>query len=160
MYTGAVSPSLGVMAENKLCDAIPRQAFALGQVGQFDLARSNANVTNALVGSPNSALANIIAPAAAGIAAGLLCVAQTALSNNIRGRCLLRGRTKALVIKAAGNIAAGDQLVANTSGYLSPDHSAGDRIVARALVAVTAPAAATLTEVDFDGVNGLATYVT
>lgn len=158
MYTAAYAPSVGIMADNRKCFAIARAAFLRGNVGQFDIANSDASSTDNLVGSLTSGLVNVIAPAAGGISSGIVCLFLQDAAVGQRVKVLLRGRDSALCIKSAGNISRGDRLVATTAKNLSPDHSAGDRIIARAVDAATAPSSATLIEVDFDGINGLGVY--
>jgi len=155
---GALAPSLGVDADNLFVWAIADVAFNAGEVGMFDLPRGSSNTTNDQVGSLNSSTVRVVAPTSGGIICGLLGVWQNDVAVGGRAKLLLRGETTAKVIKASGNVARADRLCATTAKFLSPDHSAGDRVIAIAREPLTAPTTATSGLVWFDGVNGLSVF--
>ena len=158
MLTAAFSPSLGIQPDNKIVFAIAAVAFNAGEVGQFDLAMSDAGTLTDIIGKSDSMFARLIKPTAGGIVCGIMGVWLQNVAAGQRGRVLLWGDVEAQLIKASGNIARGDQLIANTDGRLTPDHSAGDRILAIALEPLTAPATATEARVLFNGVHGLGVF--
>lgn len=160
MLTGAVAPSRGVMPEPIVAWATARVTFSQYEIGQFDLAWADAGTLNDLIGDPNSSLNSVIAPTASGIICGILGIWQQSVSAGQRGRIMLVGESYAKVIKASGNVARSDRLCATTAKNLSPDHSAGDRVIAVAREPLTAPAAATNGLVLFNGITGLAQFVT
>jgi hypothetical protein len=159
MLTGAFSPSLGIQPAPLLAWAIARVAFNAYEVGQFDIARADASTVNDLTGHKGSIFAGVIKPTSGGIISGFLGVWQQNVSAGGRGRIMLWGKSTAKIIKASGDVARADQLVANTDGYLSPDHAIGDRIIATALDPLTAPTTATEAEVLFNGIFGLGQFV-
>lgn len=160
MITGAFAASRGLQADNRIAFAIARVAFSAYEVGMFDIGWENAATTNDLVGDANSSLVNVIAPTAGGIVCGILGVWQQNVSAGHRGKILLYGETQCKIIKASGNVGRGDRLCATTGKYLSTDHAAGDRVIAVAREPLTAPSSATLGLVFFNGINGLAQFVT
>lgn len=131
-----------------------------GEVVKFDLAMTDPDTTNNREGDENSGLTNVVdLTAAARRGHGVLAVCEADIGDNDRGYAKVYGFVKALVQKASGNIALDDPLVAHVDGYLTADLQSGDRIVAFAREAVTAPTTPTIAEVAFDGVHGGPTVV-
>jgi hypothetical protein len=145
----------GYQPEVEEIRAINRTGSAIvqGQVVQLDLANSDGDVSDNSIGATTSGFRNVIAPAAATPGRILAVYLGTAsLADNAEGLFAVSGKVKALVQKNSGSIAAGNGLVASTSGYFDADSSAGDVICAVALEAATDPSTAQLKDVLFDGV--------
>lgn len=159
MFTPAMGQAIGLTVENGIAWAIARETFSVGDVGAFDIANNNAAVTNNNSGDASSGLANVVSPTAGDIVCGVLCVWLQNVTTGQRGKVLIEGETDGYLIKASGNLAAGDPLVATTAKNLSSDHSAGDRVIAICKTALTAPSTRTLGRVFFSGIRGLATLV-
>lgn len=159
MLVGAFAPALGVQPDPKTAYAVARVPFSAYEVGQFDIAREDAATLSAIIGSSDSIFTGVIKPTAAGAICGLLCVWLQDVVAGQRGRIMLWGATYAQLIKASGNIGRGDTLTVNTDGVLSPDHTAGDRIVAVSLDPLTAPTTATEARVLFNGIHGMGQFV-
>lgn len=160
MLTTNVQNGLGLAPAN-LAEGwayVRGQAFTRGMVGQFDLANSNANVTNNIPGDPASGFSNLIVPASGANQTGILGVVQADIDENNKGKFRSLGETYVYVVKASGSIAKGDALcVVASHTYLSPSTTAGDRVVAWAMEAATTPTSPTLVKCLVDLVNGLGT---
>lgn len=159
MITSAFAPSLGIQPDPKIVWARAAVAFNAYECGQFDLAWADAGTISDILGQEGSSMTRVIKPTAGGIVCGILGLWLGSVSAGARGRLMLWGEATAKLIKASGNIARADRLIANTSGYLTPDHAAGDRIIALSRDALTGPSAATEATVLFNGVHGLGVYV-
>lgn len=159
MYSTASTGPLGVTPVNQTARFIARgAAVAVGAVRAIDIAATDADTVNIIGGDTGSAFVNAVVPGTQDVLYGQLVVATTAAGEDVpRGFTgQLSGHVRALVIKASGNVAVGDPLVAvDGEEHLSADGTTGQRIVARALEALTAPTAATMALVAFDGVHGL-----
>jgi len=124
--------------------------------GCFMLDIANTQSTGNTVGSRTGGLATGVAPSASAVKFGIVCISQESITQNTLGNAATEGVLNARVIKASGDIAAGDPLYAVASSFnLTADGAVGDRVVAIALAAVTAPTTATLSPVLFSGVSGL-----
>ncbi len=125
-----------------------RKSVTVGEVLMFDMAQSDGAVASATIGATDSSWRNVIAPTAAGLAAGYpLCVSLAIIADNAAGSVRVRGVVAA---DLAGTNVLGDQLVATTSGTLARALSGiNQRVVAWALVA-----GATEQSVYFDGFGG------
>lgn len=160
--SGSVAnPPFGFAPDYKTCIGIPRGAAATkGQIWQFDLGASDADVDTFSVGRQSGVFANLIASAAAGVESGIFAVALEDIAENKPGQWCLSGICDALVQKNSGNIAAGDVLVSTAAQtYLDADATAGARHLAKALEAATGPSTAQLKKVWFDGLDGFGVHV-
>jgi len=128
-----------------------------GDLVAFDIPNADVAVGSNSIGKENSGLQNVLAPTAADGQYGQLAVLTEAISDDDQGMAVYSGEVKAYVQKGTGDIAAGDPLYVNTAGYLDADGVAGQKVVARSAVAVTAPATKTLARVLFSGINSLGT---
>lgn len=146
--TRAAQLSTGLDPINVDVNVTVRKAVTVGEVLMFDMAQSDAAVGSATIGASDSAWRNVIAPTAAGLAAGYpLCVALAIIADNASGSVRVQGIVAA---DLAGTNVLGDQLVATTSGTLARALSGvGERVVAWAMAA-----GATEQSVYFDGLNG------
>lgn len=159
MLTPAFGTSRGAQPQNVTVFAVARVAFNAYEVGQFDIAYDSADTLNDIIGDANGSLSGVIKPTAAGIICGALGLWQQSVGAGQIGKILLVGEAYGKQIKASGDISRMDQLCATTDGYLSPDHTAGDRVIAMARENLTAPSAATVGMVLFEGIHGLAQFV-
>ena len=155
------NPPSGFAPDYKTCLGTPRGAAALkGQIWQFDLAASDADVDTFSVGRQTSVFANLIASAAAGVESGIFAVALEDIAEDKQGQWCRCGIVDALVQKGTGNIAVGDVLVSTAAQrYLDADVTAGARHLAKALEAATGPSTAVLRKVWFDGEDGFGVHV-
>lgn len=157
-FIGNTGAQLAVGLEGwaQKCRVVKRGgAGVVGDVVMFDMAQSDSAVTSNQAGKPEGGVASVIKPVDSN---GELKFAQFAILLEAAaddGEALAQygGRCKAYVIKASGNIAAGDPLGVDTNGNLTADTASGDKIVARAAEDVTAPASRTLADVLFDGIG-------
>ncbi len=140
--------STGLEPLNMDVNVTARKSVVAGEVLMFDMAQSDGAVASATIGATDSAWRNVIAPTAAGLAAGYpLCVALAIIADNAAGTVRVRGVVDA---DLAGTNVLGDQLVATTGGDLARALSGvGERVVAWALAA-----GATEQSVYFDGFGG------
>ncbi len=160
IYTGRASGRTGIVILNEDTQIIMRGGDAgQGDVLQFDLAQTNANVTNNVPGDMSSGFANVVAPTAGGVAGGsILCVALTAINQDEMGPVRLSGLVSAFTIDSSGNIVPGDKLVATTAKNLDNDTpTIGERFLAICQATVTTPSTRTLAVVLFD-YRGFGTY--
>lgn len=158
MLTSHVQGGLGVSDVLYKARVIARAAFLRGQVGQFDLGNTDTDVTNDIPGDAASGFANLISPTTG---ANLCCIAGVFLedtADNLKGFVVYSGDCYVYVTKASGDIAKNEALgMVAGQKYLAAaaDLSAGDRLVAQALEAVTAPTTPTLCLCRVNLVNGL-----
>lgn len=153
-------PPFGFEPHRSIIRATARLAVNAGDIVQIDVGQSDAAVDTFSVGRETGAFANVIAPTAAGVKSGIFAVALETLADNEAGQFLLSGLVQVSVIKGAGNVVAGDPLVAIASqDWLDAALAAGEKYVALALEALTAPTSATSCWVWFDGVDGFGTFV-
>lgn len=138
----------GLQIQNLDVNVIVRKSVTAGEVLMFDMAQSDAAVGSATLSASNSSWRNVIAPTAAGIAAGYpLCVATAVIADNAAGVVRVQG---IIAADLAGTNVIGDKLAATTSGNLARALSGvDDRVVGWALVA-----GATEQSVYFDGLSG------
>lgn len=122
-----------------------------------DLANSDADVTDNETGRETSGFANVVTPTSGALGHGIFCVLEKATSDNQKGYVTYEGFVNALIIKASGNVAAGDPLTVDTNGHLTADGTIGHKIVAEYApldgATLTAPTTATLGRVRFSGFN-------
>lgn len=155
MYDAPVGQSLGLSADSIIRRVILRGgSFVVGDVAMFDFGFSNAATTNFIVGDSASCMVNVVAPTAAGLKVYPHCIILTAGDDGQKVQALIRGDFDPYLIKASGNIAKGDMLVATTAKNLSPDHTGGERVLAVAREALTAPSTRTRGSVSFNGLQG------
>ena len=114
-----------------------------GYVAQFDLAKSQAETTNVIIGDPASVWANMVAVASATPGRGVAVLLDDSLADNALGNWYTGGVGYVQVQKNSGDIAVGDRLVLTTAGYADADTSTGNVYIAIALEAVTGPSTAT-----------------
>ena len=127
-----------------------------GDIYQFDIGNTDASVVHNVAGQPDSGYVSVVDPNAAGVAGGaILCVLMQDISDDESGLAWIEGIVdSAFVIKASGNIAVGDPLVATTSKNLDGTSAQGERYVALALEAKTSPSTRVLAKVWFKGDSG------
>jgi len=149
-----VAHSLGVSFVNEVVRVIVRGgARAAGDVVQFDLAQSDAAVTNNIPGDPASGLCNVVTPTAAGAAGRsiLAVVKDQSIPDDGKGYVSIRGDVYAYCV---GAVSVGDPLYAQDGETdLTASGAPGDRAVAEALESV-AGVDRRLVRVRFDGVYG------
>ncbi|MHA7813259.1 MAG: hypothetical protein ACX94C_07715 [Phycisphaerales bacterium] len=153
----AAQLAVGLEGWKQTCRVVARGGDrAVGFVGMFDIGNSDAAVTSNQSGVANSGLSSIVAPVDTGteLKFGMFCVLTEAISDDQQGNALYKGRVKALVKKASGNISAGDPLTVATDGSLTADVVSGDKVVAIALEGKAGPSTAVLADVLFDGIHG------
>jgi hypothetical protein len=158
MYTPTVQNGIGIGPGKYDARVFARgQAFALGDVVQFDLAQSDDATTNSIVGDPASGFANVILPTANGAAGrSVLAVCLEAIALGQKGRVRVRGQCP---VMCAGAVTVGDDLCAASGAEeLSTSAGAGDRYIARAVETV-AGSSRRLVLCDFDGVYGFGSQV-
>lgn len=125
-------------------------AVAVGDVLSLDTIKSQAESTSVdpITATGDTLIyANLITPTAATILDGDMVVVTDLLggtgADNTLVKVAIEGIVSAFVIKASGNIAIGDPLVATTAknmdGIINPGAAAFERVVAQALTAHTAP---------------------
>lgn len=130
----------------------------IGELVALDLSQADAAVDNLSYGASDSGLSNVRTVDTADLAYGTLGIMIEDVTDGQQGEMVYRGRVRAKVVKASGNIAVGDPLYVGTSGALTADAPAsGSKIVGRAAEAVTGPSTATLAWVLFEGVYPLGT---
>lgn len=132
-------------------------AWVIGDVIQLDLTQSESEVTSVAFGEDASIWANAINPTAAGVQGSIMgvVVETDGIADNATGTVRFQGVVdQAYVIKATGNIAIGDKLVATTARNLDADRASNEMIIGRSLEAKTTPTTRTLAKVWFDGING------
>lgn len=110
-------------------------------------------------GEGTSVFSNVDAPTAEGIKYGVLAVCMESVADNAKGRfCVCGVLEDVYVIRATGNIAIGDPLVATTAknldGVIVGAVGVHERIVGVALEAQTTPTDRTLSKVWFNGLPG------
>ncbi len=153
----AAQLTVGLEGWQQKCRVVARGGNrAVGYVGMFDLANSDAAVTSNKSGVETSGLASIVAPVDTGteLKFGLFCVCAEAISDDQVGNAVYKGRVKALCKVASGNITPGMPLTVATDGTLTADVVAGDKVVGIALETITTPTSGTLCDVLFDGMYG------
>lgn len=128
-----------------------------GDLVALDLSNTLAGgeITNNTVGDEASGFRNVIAPVSDDLNHGCLAVLLENISDDKQGDVVWEGECYAYVQKNSGNIAKGDPLYASTNGYLDADGAAGNKVVAIALEAKTAPSTKVLCRVGFSGVHAL-----
>ncbi len=127
-----------------------------GDVYQFDMGLTDASVLNNVPGERDGGYVSVVPPNAAGVAGGaIMCVLMQDISDDETGIAWTVGIIpSAFVIKASGNIAIGNPLVATTSKNLDGVTAQGERYIALALEAQTTPTSRTLSKVWFNGEGG------
>lgn len=129
------------------------RAYAAGEVGQLDLARSHASTTNANLGSTGSCFYNVVSPTLNGSKFGIAVLFLEAVPQGGEGRALIRGRAKGI---AGSSVAAGAPLaIQNGSNELEEPATTGQKIVA-----VAEAAGSGLIDLWFDGQGLSGTYLT
>ena len=135
---------------------------AAGDVVQLDLAQTDAATTDNNIAATTSGLVNAITPASGMLDHGLFAVMESAALDDQKGYGIFCGFATAYLIKASGDIAAGDALCVTTAGNLSPDGALGRKFVAVYApldgATLSAPTTRTLGLVWFNGVNGIGTH--
>lgn len=130
-------------------------ALAAGDVCALDLALGSTEATtNSTFQTSDSGWANLVDPNATTVLGGIHVVATEAIADDAAGIVLVEGIIDAFVIRATGNIAAGDALVAAASNNLDGVTAAGEQKIAIALEAQTTPTSRTLSSVYFRGDAG------
>lgn len=159
--TGGPGPGLR-FREDKV-RAIARAAFSKGDIVMFDLANSDGDVSdNDLDGGEDSGFANVINPAAAQEAHGLLAVAPKAVADDDEDDFVVASQKIELFIhtEGAGSAAAYDELMldaaveANALTYDAPGATENRKVFGIALEVVTTPTTPTLGAAMFDGIHG------
>jgi hypothetical protein len=133
-----------------------------GDVVMFDLPAGDAATTDYAIGSTNSALVNVVTPVSGQLTHGLFGVMQADATDDNPGYITLEGFCTAYLIKSSGDISAGDMLVVDTSGNLTPDGAIGRKAVAWFApldgAAMSGPSTRTLGRVFFSGVNPIGVH--
>lgn len=144
----------GIAFERVEVRVSPRdRAYARGEVGQFDFARSHASTTNAKEGAVGSCLYNVVSPTLNGSKFGMAVLFLEDVPQGGEGRALSRGRAEGIV---GSSVAAGAPLaIEDGSNELEAPGTTGQKIVA-----VAEAAGSGLIPVWFDGQGLSGTYLT
>lgn len=160
MFTENVQNSVGLTPLNQTFRVWARgQAFTKGQVAEFDIAQTNAAVTNNKGNDDASGLCNVVLPGSTALTHGFVGVFLENTSQNQKGMVRTDGYVEyCYVHKASGNIAVGDPLFpVSGQAYLSANASVGTRAVAKALETKLSPSTPTLCKVLISGIRGIFT---
>jgi len=141
----------GGLALNKVSVRVTKRGGAgvLGQACVFDFTNTDAAVNNNIAGKADSGTSNVRVPVTADKNNGVPAVLLAACADDALVEVATEGPVTALVIKASGNIAAGDPLYHDNAavGLTADSPGVGAKIVAMSAGAVTGPSTATLAPV-------------
>lgn len=157
MILAPSSGAAGINPAKEESNCIPRSgAMAVGQVWQFDLARTSSYTTDNRLGSgPTSGFTNVVTPDSDGVTHLPIGISTLAANQHAFGRVALCGIVLAYVRRDSGNVTAGMPLyVKSGATYLTPDGSTGAMVRAKALDNVTTPTSPTLCRVLLSGLCG------
>ena len=155
MITTPTQGGVGYSTHNCDVRVVARGAsFSKGNLVEFDMAASDANVDTHKFGREDSIFSNVITPTSTANEGGkILAVCLEDIAQNQKGKVRLCGTVEAIL---PGGEAVGDRLAAAGSGVAFEGPSAGDRYIAR-VVGATVVGAYRL--IDFDGLHGFGTKV-